>query len=143
MIIHTESQYQRSLATVRESRKVLEEKKKQLVAKGLTPQQIKRVLDPTRSFLQDIEWEVKWYERAKRGEILPDENLESLGRTLIALRIACGMTQTELAKRLDITQAQVSQDESDEYHAISVERAQKILSVFGAHLAGRVFIDCR
>ena len=44
-----------------------------------------------------------------------------------AARIANGLTQKELAKRLGVSAAQVSKDERNEYHGITVERAQRIL----------------
>ena len=135
-MINTEKEYQRALTTLDKGRKRLEDQKKALVAKGLTGEQVKRVIDPMRAFLQNIENDVKWYERAKKGEIPLDESLETIGRTLVALRITKGMTQEELAHKLAITQGQVSEDEEDEYHGISVERARKILSVFG--LEGRL-----
>jgi DNA-binding XRE family transcriptional regulator len=135
-MIHTERQYQRSRMILEKSLKKLEQQKEELAAKSLGAEQIKRVLDPTRAFLQNIENDIQWYERAKKGNIPLDENLETIGRILVALRIAKDLTQEELAKKLDITQAQVSQDENDEYHGISVERVKKILAVFG--LEGRV-----
>jgi transcriptional regulator with XRE-family HTH domain len=51
---------------------------------------------------------------------------------LIALRIAAGMTQRQLADRLDVSEAQVSRDERNEYHGITVERAQRIIDALGA-----------
>ncbi|MDZ7772199.1 MAG: helix-turn-helix transcriptional regulator [Balneolaceae bacterium] len=65
----------------------------------------------------------------------PYITLPSIGRWLIGLRIAKGWTQEELANRLGVSQAQVSRDENNEYHGISVEKAQKILDVFNARFS--------
>ena len=51
----------------------------------------------------------------------------SIGQLLIAARIANGMSQRELADRLGVSETQVSRDERNEYHGITVERAQRIL----------------
>jgi transcriptional regulator with XRE-family HTH domain len=52
--------------------------------------------------------------------------LTEIGRLLITLRIAQGLTQRELAARLDISESLVSRDERNEYHGLTVERAQWI-----------------
>ena len=46
---------------------------------------------------------------------------------MIAVRIAHGLTRRELADRLGISEAVVSRDERNEYHGITVERAQRIV----------------
>ena len=60
--------------------------------------QIKRVLDPVRSFNEQIKEEVSSYERLKRGEFDELQNFSGIGRLLIALRIAKGLTQREFAE---------------------------------------------
>jgi transcriptional regulator with XRE-family HTH domain len=56
----------------------------------------------------------------------------------IATRIAGHLTQKELAERLGVSEAQVSRDERNEYHGISVQRAEKILRAMGAEASLRV-----
>ena len=52
----------------------------------------------------------------------------------MALRIALGLTQRELAERLGVHESQVSRDERNEYHGITVERASRILDALGVEL---------
>jgi len=52
--------------------------------------------------------------------------LMPIGRLLIALRIAQGLAPRELAERLGISESLVSRDERNEYHGITIERAQRI-----------------
>jgi transcriptional regulator with XRE-family HTH domain len=81
---------------------------------------------------------VSWYERVRRRDFGVLENLSALGTTLIALRIANGYSQKELADRMGVSEAQVSRDERNEYHGITVERAQKVLDALGETLESRV-----
>lgn len=89
-------------------------------------------LQPLESFRQQLEEEVRAFERMKRGEFDVLRNLTGIGRWLIGIRIAQGMTQRELAERLSVSEAQVSRDERHEYYGITVERAQRILEALGA-----------
>jgi DNA-binding XRE family transcriptional regulator len=130
-MIRTEAEYRRTLVSLEKGRLRIEEQKRELKARGLDEKEVEHFVGPAHAFLWNFENDIQWYERAKRGEIPTSENLETLGRVLVALRISKGMTQGELAKALAISQSQVSQDENDEYHGISIERAQKILKVFG------------
>ena len=73
----------------------------------MPPDEIKRVIDPMESFHLQLKEEVESYERLKRGEFDELENLRGLGHLLIALRIAQGISQRELARRLDVHESQV------------------------------------
>lgn len=90
------------------------------------------------SFHEQLKEEVEYYERVKRGEFEAIQNLVDVGRILIGARIALGMTQRELAERLDVSEAQVSKDERNEYHGITLEKAQRILDALGVTLTSRV-----
>jgi transcriptional regulator with XRE-family HTH domain len=61
-----------------------------------------------------------------------------VGTLLIALRIANGLSQKEVAPRLGVSEAQVSHDERNEYHGITVDRAQRVLDAMGETLTSRV-----
>ena len=60
---------------------------------------------------------------------------------LIGLRIARGMTQRELARRMDVDETAVSRDERNEYHGITVERARKVLDALEVRLVTRVEVE--
>jgi DNA-binding XRE family transcriptional regulator len=101
---------------------------------GLKADEVKRAMDPLRSFNLQLEEEVEAYERLKRGDLGELENLHGLGRTLVALRIALGLTQRQLAERLGVNESQVSRDERNEYQGITVDRASRILDALGVTL---------
>jgi transcriptional regulator with XRE-family HTH domain len=81
---------------------------------------------------------VESYERLMRGEFDELRNFEGVGRLLIAARIAKGVTQRELAERLGVHESQVSRDERNEYHGVTVERANRILETLGVELRSTV-----
>jgi DNA-binding XRE family transcriptional regulator len=107
---------------------------KRLEETGLAADEVKRALDPLRSFHEQLSEEVGSYERLKRGELGELLNLHGLGTTLVALRIALGLTQRELAERIGVHESQVSRDERNEYNAITVDRASRILDALGVEL---------
>jgi DNA-binding Xre family transcriptional regulator len=136
-MIRTESEYQEALSRLKAEKARLQEQRAKLKNEGLSPDQVRLALEPMESFHLQLVEEVEAYERLKRGDLGEIENLHGLGRMLIALRIARGISQTELATRLGVDSSQVSRDERNEYHGITVERASKILDVLNANLLSR------
>ncbi len=133
-MIRNEPEYQEAVDRLREERTRLAEHRQRLEEMGLSAGEVKRALDPLRSFHLQLEEEVESYERLKRGDLGELLNLHGLGRTLVALRIALGLTQRELARRLGVHESQVSRDERNEYHGIVVERATRILDALDVRL---------
>lgn len=68
-------------------------------------------------------------------------NLHGLGRALVAIRIALGLTQRELADRLGVNESQVSRDERNEYRGVTVERACRILDALGVEMTTSFSIE--
>ena len=60
---------------------------------------------------------------------------------LISTRIAQGISQRELARRLDVHESQVSRDERNEYFGITLERTIKILDALNVRLHTKVEIE--
>ena len=137
-MIRNETEYQEASARLAEERARLADHRKRLKEAGLGAAEIQRVIDPMESFHLSLRDEVESYERWKRGEFDDLENLRGLGQLLISLRIAQGITQRDLAKRLNVHESQVSRDERNEYFGITVERAGRILEVLNARLVTQV-----
>ncbi len=133
-MIRNENEYQEAVRRMREERDRLADHRVRLEEMGLAADEVKRALDPLRSFQDQLAEEVESYERLKRGELDEIRNLHGLGRTLVALRIALGLTQRELAERLSVHESQISRDERNEYHAVTVDRASRILDALGVDL---------
>jgi len=137
-MIRNEKEYREAVERIRQEKERLARQEAELKAMGLGPAEVKRALDPMRSFHQQLEEEVTGYERLKRGEFDEIENLRGLGQLLVSLRIARGLTQRQLAQRLGVHETQVSRDERNEYHGITLERAAKILEALGVEVRSRV-----
>jgi ribosome-binding protein aMBF1 (putative translation factor) len=137
-MIRNETEYKEAVARLTDEKGRLAEQRQRLEETGLTPEEIKRVVDPVEAFHLQLVEEVESYERLKRGEFDALENFSGLGHLLIALRIAQGISQRELAKRLGVHETQVSRDERNEYFGITVERAGKVLDALGTRLITKV-----
>jgi DNA-binding XRE family transcriptional regulator len=137
-VIRSDQEYQAALVRIKEDQQVAEQQRKALEAAGLAPEEVERAMQPLLSFHAQLTEEVSWYERIKRRDFGVLSRLTAIGRLLIALRIAGGLTQRELAQRLGVDESQVSRDERNEYYGITVERAQRILDALGVEVATRV-----
>jgi DNA-directed RNA polymerase specialized sigma subunit len=133
-MIRSEREYRETLRQIAEGRAFIEHQRTALIEQGHGPEEVKRGIDPLLSFQAGLTEEAAWYERVSRGQIDPIANLSQLGRLLIALRIKHGLTQSQLAERLGVSEAQVSKDERNEYHGIGVDRAQRIAEAMGETL---------
>ena len=137
-MIKTEAEYQECLRRLNQDLQVVEAQRLQLQGMDLTAEEVERALEPAYSFHEQLKEEVEWYERVQRRDFQPVRNLRGLGQLLIALRIAERMTQAELARRLNVDVSMVSRDERNEYHGVSVERAERILNALGVQLVSSI-----
>src|ERR1035437_6178511 len=137
-MIRNEAEYQEASTRLEDERTRLAEHRTRLKEAGLKYDEIKRVIDPMESFHLQLQEEVESYERLKRGEFEDLENLRGFGNLLIALRIAQGLSQRDLAKKLGVHESQVSRDERNEYFGITLERAVKILDAMNVRLKSKV-----
>ena len=133
-MIRNETEYRSAVLRLQEEESRLAEHKKRLEETGLSADEVERALNPFHSFRFRLAEEIECYERLKRGDLGEMTNLHGLGQKLAALRIALGLTQRQLAERLDVHETQVSRDERNEYHGITVERASRILDALGVRL---------
>lgn len=137
-MIRNDSEHQKGIERIKAERNRIEALRAELATEGLSAAEIKRAVDPVLSFHLQLVEEVEAYERLKRGDFGEFTNFDGIGRLLIALRIYRGLTQRELAGRLGIHESQVSRDERNEYHGITLARASRILSVLGVKLSSTV-----
>lgn len=129
-MIRSEAEYQAARQQMDEDHLFARRQRAELEAKGYTEEQVARGMEATLSFQAQLAEEMDWYEKARRREIAPLA-FAQVGRLLIGLRLANGLSQRALADRLGVPEASVSRDERNEYHGITVERAQRVLEALG------------
>jgi ribosome-binding protein aMBF1 (putative translation factor) len=137
-MIRTDYEYQCSAKSVAGAEERFQAEAARYAAKGYTPEEIERLQEPSRFFTGQIQDEVASYERLKSGDFNELNNYATIGQILSAARIACGLSQRELAGKMGVHETQVSRDERNEYHGITVDRANRILEAMGLALTVRV-----
>ena len=133
-MIRNEKEYQEAALRLKAEKKLIAEQEKRLKEMKLSSEEVRRAVEPMLSFHLQLSEEVDGYERLKRGDLGEFKNLHGIGAALVALRIARGLSQRELAEKLDIHESQVSRDERNDYHGITLERTSRILDALGADL---------
>ncbi len=89
--------------------------------------------ETARSQMEELREQVEAYERLNAGrsrEVVLD-GVEDLPKALIRARIAAGMTQEGLARRLGVKPQQVQRYEATEYESASFARILKVVQALG------------
>ncbi|MBS1873753.1 MAG: helix-turn-helix domain-containing protein [Acidobacteria bacterium] len=83
--------------------------------------------------IRRLEEEIEEYDLLKAGSVTipPLERLDQIAPFIVRLRIAKGVSQTELASRLGVSKQVVSRNEDDDYQGVGLERLQSILDALG------------
>jgi DNA-binding Xre family transcriptional regulator len=83
--------------------------------------------------IRQLEDELHRYDELKSGELtLPNvERLDQIALFVAKMRIARGVSQTELARRLGVSKQVVSRYEETEYQTVAISRLQEILDAIG------------
>lgn len=89
--------------------------------------------DALRSQIADIEAELAEYDLLKSGQVSFSKSyaLEELPRVLVQARIAAGMSQTDLAEKLDMKPQQVQRYEATNYMGASLARLIEVSRTLG------------
>lgn len=130
-MIKNESAYQKAVEKLKGDQEFIISEKKRFENMGLNSEQIEMAIQPLISFHEQLKAEVEYYERIKRGSFNPIYKFTDIGKTLIAYRIYLGMSQSELAKRLDVSESQVSRDERNEYYGATAEKIEAVMKAMG------------
>ncbi|MBI3890097.1 MAG: helix-turn-helix transcriptional regulator [Candidatus Wallbacteria bacterium] len=103
----------------------------------LTPEKQKLVREAVLSQLEDLNNQVRAYERLKSGRRrhLQAKSIEELADVLIQARIALGLTQKELAERLAVKEQQVQRYEATRYAAASLGRVSEVAQALGLQVS--------
>lgn len=134
-MIRSEQEYRRLKDQIEQQEKWIAEETAQLRERGCTEEVIRVAVGMADNLLYNWKREVQEYEDIVSGNFDPYICLlEDIGTHLIKLRIWRGISQTELAKKLGVSHAQVSRDERFVYQGANIERIRQILKALEVNL---------
>ena len=92
------------------------------------------------SQLEELGEQLADYEALRNGwvAVLELDSLKDLPDALIRARIATGLTQKELARRLGLKEQQIQRYEATRYAGASLERIQAVAEALGVKIRERV-----
>lgn len=97
-------------------------------------------LDAMRSQLEELYNEVKRYEELQSAGPQPIhiDSFDELPRALIEARISAGLSQKELAERMELKEQQIQRYEATDYGSASLTRVNEIARALGVNIAGEM-----
>lgn len=144
-MIRNEKQYKITRAHLKKFEEALLERQAISAPEGVEAGMWELEQDALKSQIEDLRQEVLAYEKLKAGEVeeLELSSLADLANSLIQARIAQGLTQKELAEKLQVKEQQVQKDEANQYETASLSRLRHIAEVLGLEFEGQVRLPVR
>jgi transcriptional regulator with XRE-family HTH domain len=128
-MIKNDKQYQ----VTRSRRKDFQEALVQLETIEMDPLLRELQTNAIRSQIESFDAEIAEYDELKKGKCRYIEiaSFSQVSEALIKARIGTGLTQAELAARLEMKEQQIQRYESSDYAAASMARLTEVASVLG------------
>jgi transcriptional regulator with XRE-family HTH domain len=94
------------------------------------------------SQLIELRSQLAEYDALRSGErlVLEVSSFDDLPRALIQSRIAAGLSQKELADKLNMKEQQIQRYEATEYASASIERVKEVIEALGISVREEVFL---
>lgn len=91
-----------------------------------------------RELADEVDAEIQEYLRIRSGEqrTFALDSVDALAEALIKARVAAGLTQRELAERLEVSEQMVQRDEAGAYENATLSRLADISNALGYGLRG-------
>ena len=136
-MITNERQYRITKAQAERFRQALDSVDEQTA--HLTPRLRQAMRDGLASQLEELRDHFAEYEalQTNPATTLEFDSLADLPETLIRARIAVGLTQQALAKRLGLKQQQIQRYEAQRYAGVSLQRVAEIAEALGMRVRGQ------
>jgi HTH-type transcriptional regulator/antitoxin HigA len=127
-MIKSDAQRERTVAQIEGFRQALAK-----VAQDKPDKRSAAIRGSYESMIGQLEDELREYDQLKSGELaLPHvERLDQIAPFIARIRIAKGVSQTELARRLGVSKQVISRYEESEYQTVAISRLQEILDAVG------------
>ena len=109
---------------------------------GIDPLLSQLERDALQSQFDELQEELTEYEKLQQGTraIIEVDSFDELAVALVKARIAAGLSQKELAERLEMKEQQIQRYESTEYRTASFGRLQEIVSALGVNVRKEVLL---
>jgi HTH-type transcriptional regulator / antitoxin HigA len=127
-MIKSDAQRDRTVAQIAGFRRALAKTKQEMPGKRSAA-----LRGSYEGMIRQLEDEMHEYDRLKSGQLtLPHvERLDQIAPFIAKIRIAKGVSQTELARRLGVSKQVISRYEETEYQTVAIARLQEILDAIG------------
>jgi ribosome-binding protein aMBF1 (putative translation factor) len=111
-------------------------------ARNSSPEMRRMMREAMESQLADLREELAEYEALRAGQVreLELRSLTELPDALIRARIAAGLSQKELARRLGMKEQQVQRYEATRYAGATLARVQAVADALGVEIHERVVL---
>jgi DNA-binding transcriptional regulator YiaG len=127
-MIKSDAQRDRTLAQIEGFRQALANVKREKPGKRFAA-----IKGSYKGIIRQLEDELREYGQLKSGDLkLPHvERLDEIAPFIAKIRIAKGVSQTELARRLGVSKQVISRYEESDYQTVAIARLQEILDAIG------------
>jgi HTH-type transcriptional regulator/antitoxin HigA len=127
-MIKSDAQRERTVAQIEGFRQALAK-----VAQDTPAKRSAAIRGSYQSMIGQLEDELREYDQLKSGKLaMPHvERLDQIAPFIAKIRIAKGVSQTELARRLGVSKQVISRYEESDYQTVAIARLQEILDVIG------------
>ena len=127
-MIKNDAQRDRAAAQIKGFQKALAQ-----VEREMTGRRAAAVRGSYEGMIRQLADEVSEYDKLKSGKLtLPKiDRLDQVAPFIAKIRIAKGVSQTELARRLGVSKQVISRYEETEYQTVAIARLQEILDAIG------------
>ena len=142
MLIKNERQYRITRTQAEKFETAIRELESAPAAGRLHPKLHQAQIDALQSQLAELREELEEYEALRSGKrrVLQLNSFADLPRALIQARIASGMSQEDLAKKLGLKAQQIQRYEATEYLSASLSRVSEVMRALGLRVREDVFL---
>lgn len=131
-MIKNERQYKITRSRADELRNTIGELQRAPLPDGLQPEMRELQLDALRGTLDDLAAELAEYDALQDATLIEATGIEQLPTALIRARIACGLTQRQLAERVGLPEQAIQRYEATDYSGVAFTRLVEIAQALNA-----------
>jgi HTH-type transcriptional regulator / antitoxin HipB len=125
-MIKNERQYKITRSRADEMRNAIGELRRTALPAGLQPEMREMQLEALGGVLGDLDAELAEYDGLHDATLIEATGIAQLPTALIRARIACGLTQRQLAERIGLQEQAIQRYEASDYTGVSFARLVEI-----------------